>query len=35
MKAAARPRAAVRALLRLYPRTWRERYADEMSAMRI
>jgi hypothetical protein len=33
MKAAARPRVTVRALLRLYPRAWRERYADEMSAM--
>jgi hypothetical protein len=33
MRAAARPRATVRALLRLYPRAWRDRYADEMSAM--
>lgn len=28
-----KPRPTVRMLLRLYPRAWRERYADEMSAM--
>lgn len=33
MKAAAEPRAVLRALMRLYPRVWRDRYADEMSAM--
>lgn len=29
----AQPRAAVRAMLRLYPRQWRERYGGEMAAM--
>jgi hypothetical protein len=33
MRAAAEPRAVLRALIRLYPRDWRKRYADEMSAM--
>jgi hypothetical protein len=28
-----KPRATVRMLLRLYPRTWRDRYAEEMAAM--
>jgi hypothetical protein len=33
MKDATRPRATVRALVGLYPRAWRDRYADEVSVM--
>jgi hypothetical protein len=33
MKAATEHRPVLRALMRLYPRAWRERYADEMTAM--
>ena len=33
MKAATDHRPVLRALIWLYPRAWRERYADEMSAM--